>query len=143
MSTLNLNRELDLISSAMQSTVLSQKISATSSENFSSDYAKILSEKIAEVETEFEESKDNLSNQNQSFGSGEDSSATSTETIKRFMPDGSILITTYDGSSIVQEIKLRPHLVPVADYSAPPTSSGEPAIKFVAKQNLDLLSLLM
>ena len=132
MSTLNLNRELDLISSAMQSTVLSQKISATSSENFSSDYAKILSEKIAEVETEFEESKNNLSNP-----------AASTETIKRFMPDGSILITTYDGSSIVQEIKLRPHLVPVADYSAPPTSSGEPAIKFVAKQNLDLLSLLM
>ena len=143
MSTLNLNRELDLISSAMQSTVLSQKISATSSENFSSDYAKILSEKIAEVETEFEESKNNLSNQNQSFGGGEDSSGASTETIKRFMPDGSILITTYDGSSIVQEIKLRPHLVPVADYSAQPTSSGEPAIKFVAKQNLDLLSLLM
>lgn len=143
MSTLNLNCELDLISSAMQSIFLTQKISAASSENFSSDYAKILSEKIAEVETEFEESKNNLSNQNQSFGSGENSSATSTETIKRFMPDGSILITTYDGSSIVQEIKLRPHLVPVADYSAPPTISGEPAIKFVTKQNLDLLSLLM
>lgn len=143
MATANINYNLDLISSAKQSTFLSEKIPTTNSGNFSSDYAKILSEKIAEVETEFEESKNNLSNQNQSFRGGNDSSATSTETIKRFMPDGSVLITTYDGSNIVQEIKLRPHLVPVADYSAPPTISGEPAIKFVAKQNLDLLSLLM
>ena len=144
MSTLNTNYDLDLISSLAQSTFLTNQNSvATNSVNVSSDYAKILAEKISEVETEFEETENNLSNQNQSSGGGESSSASSVETVKRFMPDGSILITTYDGSSITQQTKLRPHLVPVADYSAPPTSTGEPEIKFEAKQNLDLLSLLM
>ena len=144
MSSLNTNYDLDLISSLAQSTFLTNQNSvATNSVNVSSDYAKILAEKISEVETEFEETENNLSNQNQSFGGGESSSASSVETVKRFMPDGSILITTYDGSSITQQTKLRPHLVPVADYSAPPTSTGEPEIKFEAKQNLDLLSLLM
>ena len=144
MSSLNTNYDLDLISSLAQSTFLTNQNSvATNSVNVSSDYAKILAEKISEVETEFEETENNLSNQNQSFGGGENSSASSVETVKRFMPDGSILITTYDGSSITQQTKLRPHLVPVADYSAPPTSTGEPEIKFEAKQNLDLLSLLM
>ena len=144
MSSLNTNYDLDLISSLAQSTFLTNQNSvATNSVNVSSDYAKILAEKISEVETEFEETENNLSNQNQSSGGGESSSASSVETVKRFMPDGSILITTYDGSSITQQTKLRPHLVPVADYSAPPTSTGEPEIKFEAKQNLDLLSLLM
>ena len=144
MSSLNTNYDLDLISSLAQSTFLTNQNSvATNSVNVSSDYAKILAEKISEVETEFEETENNLSNQNQSSGGGENSSASSVETVKRFMPDGSILITTYDGSSITQQTKLRPHLVPVADYSAPPTSTGEPEIKFEAKQNLDLLSLLM
>ena len=144
MSTLNTNYDLDLISSLAQSTFLTNQNSvATNSVNVSSDYAKILAEKISEVETEFEETENNLSNQNQSSSGGENSSASSVETVKRFMPDGSILITTYDGSSITQQTKLRPHLVPVADYSAPPTSTGEPEIKFEAKQNLDLLSLLM
>ena len=144
MSTLNTNYDLDLISSLAQSTFLTNQNSvATNSVNVSSDYAKILAEKISEVETEFEETENNLSNQNQSSGGGESSSANSVETVKRFMPDGSILITTYDGSSILQQTKLRPHLVPVADYSAPPTSTGEPEMKFEAKQNLDLLSLLM
>ncbi len=140
MSAQNFDFETNLISSLSQSIYL--PTTKNNSENISSDYAKILAEKIAEIDSEFDETKNNLSNQNQSSGGG-DSSETSTETIKRFMPDGSILITTYDGSSIVQQIKLRPHLVPVADYSAPPTPSGEQPTKLVAKQNLDLLSLLM
>ena len=135
---------VDLLSSISQSNFqtennLSHK-NNTVGEN--SDYAKILAEKISEVDSEFEETKNNLSNQNQSSGS-EENSASATETIKRFMPDGSIMITTYDGSSITSQIKLRPHMVAVADYSAPPKESGEPEIKMVAKQNLDLLSLLM
>ena len=145
MSVKNLNYETDLIAGAAQSNFLYQNNSAVqNAENVSSQYAKILAEKISEVESEFEETKENLSNQNQNSNSGENSSSSaSVETIKRFMPDGSVMITTYDGSSIVNQIKLRPHLVPVADYSAPPDPSGEPAIKFEAKQNLDLLSLLM
>ena len=137
-----MNYEIDLLSSAVQSSFTAEKnFSTTNFAESSSDYAKILAEKISEVQSEFEETKNNLSNQNQ-FSSGENSSS-STETIKRFMPDGSVMITTYDGSSIIQQTKIRPHLVPVADYSVPPTESGEPAIKMVAKQNLDLISLLM
>ena len=141
MSIRNLNFETDLLAVAAQSTFLSSKNSVLStSENISSDYAKILAEKISEVENEFEETKNNLSNQN--FG-GENSKSTSTETVKRFMPDGTIILTTYNGSNIVQQIKFPPHLVPVTDYSAPPNSSGEPAIKLEPKQNLDLFNLLM
>ena len=136
-------KNIDLISSVAQSTFLTNQNSvATNSTNVSSDYAKILAEKISEVDAEFEEAEKNLSDQNEpSSGGGENSAAP--ETIKRFMPDGSILITTYEGNNVASQIKLRPHLVPVADYSAPPTSTGETAIKFEAKQSLDLLSLLM
>ena len=124
-----MNYEIDLLAGATQGNFLTEKNSAAAT---TSDYAKILSEKIEEVEQNFEDAKKSLQN-----------SVTATETVKRFMPDGSIMITTYNGSSVVQQIKLRPHLVPVNDYSAPPTPSGQPATKFVAKQNLDLLSLLM
>ena len=140
MSIKNLNYETDLLAVAAQSTFLSSKNPAVStSENISSDYAKILAEKISEVENEFEETKNNLS---QNFG-GENSQATSTETVKRFMPDGTVVLTTYDGGNIVRQVKFPPHLVPVADYSAPPNSFGEPAMKLEPKQNLDLFNLLM
>ena len=140
----NVNYGTDLISGMAQSTFMtdSNTSAVINSSNTSSEYAKILAEKIAEVDSEFEETKNNLSNQNQPQTSSSKTSS-SLETIKRFMPDGSIMITTYDGSSIVQEIKLRPHLVPVNDYSAPPQPSGEPQIKMEVQQNLDLLSLLM
>ena len=140
----NINYGTNLISSMSQSTFQTDNQNSAVINSFgnNSEYAKILAEKIAEVDSEFEETKDNLSNQNQSSDNGKNSSS-ATETIKRFMPDGSIMITTYDGSSIVNQIKLRPHLVPVADYSAPPEVSGEPSTKFEMKQSLDLLSLLM
>ena len=146
MSIKNLNYETDLIASAAQSNFLTEKnnYASANAENVSSDYAKILSEKIAEVENNFEEAKNNLANQNESSASaGEQTSTDFPETIKRLMPDGTIIITTYNGSSIVNQIKMPPHFVPVADYSAPPKVSGEPEIKMVEKQNLDLLSLLM
>ena len=145
MSVRNLNYETDLLASLTQSNFLSQNNSSTqNAENVSSEYAKILAEKISEVDSEFEETKNNLSNQSQnSDSSSEKNSVTVPETIKRFMPDGSIMITTYEGSSIVNQIKFKPHLLAVADYSVPPKPSGEPEIKMIAKQNLDLFGLLM
>lgn len=127
-----MNYEIDLVSGAAQKNFLSGNNSSANTVTTSSDYAKILQEKISEVEQNFEDAKKSLQN-----------SVTATETVKRFMPDGTIVITTYEGSSILQRTEFKPHLVPVADYSAPPTPSGQPATKFVPKQNLDLLSLLM
>ena len=134
--------EVDLISTAAQTNFFPANNATAINPADNSEYAKILAEKISEVDSEFEDAKNNLSEQNQSAGGGNNSSV-ATETIKRFMPDGSIMITTYEGSSIVQQIKLRPHLVPVADYSAPPSASGEPQIELKPQQSLDLLSLLM
>ena len=134
--------EVDLISTAAQTNFFSANNATAINPAGNSEYAKILAEKISEVDSEFEDAKNNLSEQNQSAG-GKNNSSVATETIKRFMPDGSIMITTYEGSSIVQQIKLRPHLVPVADYSAPPSASGEPQIELKPQQSLDLLSLLM
>ena len=134
--------EVDLISTAAQTNFFPANNATAISPADNSEYAKILAEKISEVDSEFEDAKNNLSEQNQSAG-GKNNSSVATETIKRFMPDGSIMITTYEGSSIVQQIKLRPHLVPVADYSAPPSASGEPQIELKPQQSLDLLSLLM
>ena len=134
--------EVDLISTAAQTNFFPANNATAINPADNSEYAKILAEKISEVDSEFEDAKNNLSEQNQSAG-GKNNSSVATETIKRFMPDGSIMITTYEGSSIVQQIKLRPHLVPVADYSAPPSASGEPQIELKPQQSLDLLSLLM
>jgi|GEM_PF-3124121 len=124
-----MNYEIDLLAGVSQGNFLTGN---TQSAETSSDYAKILQEKIEEVEQNFEDAKKSLQN-----------SATTTETVKRFMPDGTVVITTYEGSSILQRAEFPPHLVPVADYSAPPTHSGQPETKLVPKQNLDLLGLLM
>lgn len=145
MSVWNINYTSDLIASMSQLTSMTDPNSIAETMKVtgdSSDYAKILAEKISAVDAEMENTNNNLENQQQAASdSGKSSSVT--ETIKRFMPDGSIMVTTYDGGSIVQQMKIRPHLVPVPDYSAPPTPSGEPAMKLEARQNLDLLSLLV
>lgn len=65
------------------------------------------------------------------------------ETIKRFMPDGSIMVTTYKGSKIVEQVKHKPHMVAVPDYTAPPKPDGNLNIKLEARQNYDLEMLLM
>lgn len=65
------------------------------------------------------------------------------ETVKRFMPDGSIMVTTYKGSKIVEQVKHKPHMVAVPDYTAPPKPDGNLNIKLEARQNYDLEMLLM
>lgn len=66
-----------------------------------------------------------------------------TETIRRFLPDGTISITTYQGSKIVEQVRHKPHMVSVPDYTAPPNPDGTTATKLEARQSLDLAMLLM
>ncbi|MCR5833534.1 MAG: hypothetical protein K6G55_02615 [Selenomonadaceae bacterium] len=65
------------------------------------------------------------------------------ETIKRMMPDGTIMITTYRGAEIVEQIHHRPHMVSTPDLNAPPNPDGTVATKLEPKQSLDLATLLM
>lgn len=137
LSTWNINYGTDLISSKAQSvyqTDSGNNSVAQSAENVSSDYAKILAERVAEVDQQMEDARKN-------FESQRSESMKSTYTKKRFMPDGSLMITTYDDGKVTSEIKKRPHLVPTPDYSAPLDSSGNTAIKM--QPQLNLLDLLM
>ena len=45
--------------------------------------------------------------------------ATETETIRRFMPDGSILMLTYENGKVVDEYRKKPQLVEKPDLSRP------------------------
>ena len=131
---------VDLISNVVQSKLSknqSSTFAANNSAGFSSDYAKILSQKLAQVDEEFKESVQNLSNQ--------DLTAANTmpviETITRIRPDGSIMITTYKDGKIDSSTKIKPHLVPMPDFSAPPTPEGDTETKYV--QRFTLAELLM
>ncbi len=129
-----------------------------------SEYSKILAEKISNIKSDvrqMEEVRDQLDEISElheeltgsakvdedSGNANRDSDGTSinnvTETIKRFMPDGSIMITTYEGSKIVEQIRQRPHMVSVPDYTAPPKADGSVATKLEPRQDLDLAALLM
>ena len=132
--------------------------------SIASEYSQILASKIANVKTDIEkmnavqEKLDEIAdlqeeitgevkidedsgNANRNDSSGTVSAKT-VETIKRFMPDGSILITTYEGGTITEQIKQKPHLQIVADYSAPPNPDGSVATKTERTQSLDLMALL-
>ena len=135
------------------------------SSGIASEYSQILASKIANVEADIrnmnavQDQLDEIAdlqeeitgqvkvdedsgNANRTDSSGT-ASAQAVETIKRFMPDGSILITTYEGGTITEQIKQKPHLQIVADYSAPPNPDGSVATKVERTQSLDLAALLM
>ena len=112
---------------------------AANSTGFSSDYAKILSQEIAQVEEEFNQSTENISDQEYNAAN----TMPVIETIKRFRPDGSIMITTYKDGKIDGTTKIKPHLVPEPDFDAPPKpDTGEPEIKLVPQLSLAQLLLL-
>ena len=61
------------------------------------------------------------------------------ETFRKHMPDGSIMLLTYENGKLVETEKRKPHLVAKADYSRPAkTENGEekPQIKLVPRLNL-------
>ena len=129
-----------------------------------SEYSKILAEKISNIKEDVRkmdavkeqldeicamqeeltgEVKINEDSGNANRDGGNVSIISNVETIKRFMPDGSIMITTYEGGRITEQIRQRPHMVAVPDYTAPPKADGTVATKLEAKQDMDLASLLM
>lgn len=135
----NVNYGTDLIASMSQSTVQNDSNNNSVALNSdvkteTSDYAKILAERVAEVDEQFKEMRQNLENQRQN-------SAVSTYTRKKFMPDGSLMITTYEDGKITSQTKKRPKLVPTPDYSAPTDVNGNTAIKM--QPRLNLLDMLM
>lgn len=139
----NINHGTDLIASMSQlnfQTDSNNNSAVTNAAEISSEYAKILAEKISEVEAAMQEAEENAEQQQQNF-SENSTSAKSIETIRRFMPDGSIMITTYENGQISSQIKKRPHLVPTPDYSAPPSATGEVAVKM--EPHFSLADLLM
>lgn len=128
-----------------------------------SEYSKILAEKIANVKTDLREMEmvqeqldeirdlheeltgevkrdEDSGNANREGGRANISNV---ERIKRFLPDGSIMVTTYEDGKITGQIKHKPHMTVVPDYTAPPKDDGTVATKLKPSQSFDLAMLLM
>ena len=118
------------------------------STNTTESYSKILAEKLSNVEADvkkMEETQAQLDEldrlQAELTGSG--SIIPCVETVKRFMPDGSIMVTTYTDGEITSRVRHKPHMISVPDYTAPPKADGTVATKLEATQSFDLALLLM
>lgn len=148
MGVWNINAATDLISSMAQSTLITDSnsvnnLAAGNVTDDSSDYARILAEKIAEVNGGNNDQQNNSATQQENKSSTGESSESmpAIETLRRIMPDGSLRIVTYQDGEIVDQLRIRPHLVMEPDYSAPPDSNGDAALK--GEQRLSLAQLLM
>ena len=134
------NVSADLIRTLAEQTGNSTNTFATAKAvGFSSDYAKILSQQIAQLEQDVQAAAEDTSTQEKELTVSDNMEVI--ETVKRFRPDGSVMITTYKDGKIDSTTKIKPHLVPVADYTAPPTPEGQPEIKMVPQ--LSIAELLM
>lgn len=60
------------------------------------------------------------------------------EKVKKFLPDGSVMITTYEDGKIADRVKIKPHMISVADYSKPPKIDGSPETTLKPTQNFFL-----
>lgn len=114
-----------------------------------SEYSKILDEKIANVKEDIEkmeavqEKLDEIDELQAELTGNGTAQMVEVETIKRFMSDGSIMVTTYENGKITEQIRHKPHMMAVPDYTAPPKPDGSPEIELKPYQNLDLEMLLM
>ena len=113
-----------------------------------SEYSKILAEKMSNIKAdvrEMEETKEQLDEISYLQDELKNSSVNivTIEKVKRFMPDGSIMITTYEDGKVTEQVRKKPHMISVPDYSAPPKVDGSPETKLEARQSLDLMELLM
>lgn len=128
-----------------------------------SDYSKILAEKISNVQTDIEQMREvqeqlneiselheeltgevkiDEDSGNANRDGGSTSSNVEVETIKRFMPDGSIMVTTYENGKITEQVRHKPHMMVVPDYTAPPKPDGSPATELKPSRSLELEMLL-
>ena len=149
----------------MSVTVSKTSYKTTSTNSVASEYSKILAEKMANVKKDVQEMEiiqeqldeiremheeltgeikidEDSGNANRDDGSGT-TKMVEVETIKRFMPDGSIMVTTYEDGKITEQVRHKPHMMVVPDYTAPPKPDGSPATELKPYQNLDLEMLLM
>ena len=131
------NVSADLIRT-LQNGKSKNSFATNNSAGFSSDYAKILSQQIAQLEQDVQAASEN-STQDEELNTANNMEVI--ETVRRFRPDGSIMITTYKDGKIDSTTHIKPHLVPMPDYNAPPTPEGQPEIKMVPQ--LSLAQLLM
>jgi len=127
-------------------------------------YSKILAEKISNVKADvqkMEEVREQLNeirdlqedltgkvkvdedSGNANREAGAFSQMVCVEKVKRYLPDGSILITTYEDGKITDQFRKKPHMVEVPDYSAPTKADGSPDTKLEPRRNLDLMELFM
>ena len=140
------------------------KYKANSSKSVASEYSKILAAKISNVKAdvqameaiqeqlnEIRDLQEELTGEvkldedsgNANRESGTVTNTVEIETVKRFMPDGSILVTTYENGKVTEQIRHKPHMTVVPDYTAPPKPDGSPSTELKPYQNLDLEMLLM
>ena len=136
----------------------------TSTSSVASEYSKILAEKISNVKADVQamqavqeqldeitdlqeeltgEIKIDEDSGNANRESGSSTKTVEVETVKRFMPDGSIMVTTYENGKITEQVRHKPHMTVVPDYTAPPKPDGSPSTELKPYQNLDLEMLLM
>lgn len=120
-----------------------------------SEYSKILAEKISNVRTDIramdavqnqldeirelhEELTGNVKVDEDSGNADRNKNSASlktVETVKRFLPDGSILLTTYRDGQITERTKLKPHMIVAPDYTAPPNPDGSVATELKPTNN--------
>ena len=143
-------------------TAISVKVSSQSSYKkvsgggIASEYSKILAEKIANVHADVKkmdavrEQLEEISNMhaeltgevkidedsgNANLTGGTSGNISSIETIRRFMPDGTIMLTTYKDGKIAERLKLKPHMIVAPDYTAPPKPDGTVATELKPTNN--------
>lgn len=135
----------------LSSTQLPQtNVRSSSNDSATSDYAKILAEKIAGARTEMEQMEELKAQLDEIAELHEELTGTALNSlqskeksvIKKFKPDGSILFLTVQGGKTVQVFKKKPHLAVVADPTAPLTPSGQVAVKLEARPQIDFAGLL-
>ena len=142
MSAWNISAPSELLASLTQSSISKNQSSNFDTSN-SSEYAKILAAQLAQVENEFQSSSENSLSQNAATGETSTSNSIPViETIKRFRPDGTIMLTTYKDGKIDSTQRIKPHLVAVPDFNAPPTPEGKTDTKYVQRYTLAELLML-
>ena len=137
----------------------SAQSSYKSTSGVASEYSKILAEKLSNVKADIkkmeavQEQLDDIrdlqeeltgkvkidedsGNANRKDGSV--STITTVEKVKRFLPDGSILITTYEDGKITERVKKKPHMIVAPDYTAPPKADGSVETTLKPTQNFFL-----
>ncbi len=115
-------------------------------------YAEILAVKIATIDDELKrlekvrediEEIDTLRRDAEEHGTITSSSAEATETVRRVMGDGTILVTTTKDGKIVEQYRKKPQMVLAPDPTAPADALPSEKYRMQPRQNpLDMLAFM-